>query len=126
VLNILTYYIDEPVEVTFLVPKLNSTAAKTLVLLSTSTWTKFCREVALIMGENRRTLSVSYKLSSTPVATPFATLDTPDEYYSMIRKYLYALDNSTKGKSGALDIKIKSQIEPVKVPVSIGLVILSV
>ncbi|KAF8593941.1 hypothetical protein BDV93DRAFT_516170 [Ceratobasidium sp. AG-I] len=107
---------DEPQDVMFLVPKLNSTASKVLTLISTATWTKFRREVASIMGESRDTLSVAYRLSSSPATAPFATLDTPDEYYEMIKKYLNALGNSSKGKKGQLDIKIKSQVEPTKVP----------
>lgn len=115
---LLTIYLEEPQDVTFLVPKLNSLASKPLVLPSNTSWTKFSRSVALIMGEDRHTLSVSYRLSTSPATAPFATLDSPDEYYDMIKKYLKVLDTSSKGKNGQLDIKIKSQVEPVKVPVS--------
>jgi hypothetical protein len=109
-----TLQLDKSTDDTFLIPKLNRTASKAICPDQHCYLDQVLSGGGLIMVKTGAPSLSHTSSAALQPPLPFAALDTPIEYYSMIKKYLHALSNSTKGKSGAVDILMKSQIEPIQ------------
>ncbi|KAG9080464.1 hypothetical protein FRC06_006545, partial [Ceratobasidium sp. 370] len=103
----------EDFEITYLVPKGTGQVHKTLVLSPHTTWSVFQIRVANLMGVNRLELSLSYLFSNAKAGSLYRTLETRDEYKSMVKQFGVLLKTPSKRKT-SLTIQIKSQIEPEK------------